>query len=173
MVRILPAGGLIQYVMRQTVYIETTIPSYYHATTRRGLEADAARTRAWWDAERSGYECYISPVVLDELSEGNYPTKTLCLETVAGLPVLAVNEDIIQIAAAYYASKVMPGPPVRDALHVALACFYRMDFLLTWNCTHIANGNKMRHLQTINARLGLATPIIITPHMLHRLEDFP
>lgn len=156
--------------MRPSVYIETTIPSYC-TTTRAGLATDAARTREWWDLERGAYECYLSSVVLDELSEGAYPGQAACLELVQGLPLLAVDDDVVEIAEAYQASKVMPGPPVRDALHVALACHYRMDYLLTWNCAHIANAGKMRHLRTVNARLGLATPLIITPHMLRPMEE--
>lgn len=136
--------------MRQTVYIETTVPSYY-TSTRSGIDADTARTREWWDSERTAYECYISPVVLDELAEGDYPTKAASLELVRPLPLLAVNDDVLAIAETYQAAKVMPGPPVRDALHVALACFYRLSYLLTWNCRHIANANKIRHLRTINA----------------------
>ncbi len=65
--------------MKSTVYIETTIPSYYH-TTRAKLAEDKARTCNWWDKERSSYECFTSQVTLDELSEGNYPTKGKCLE---------------------------------------------------------------------------------------------
>jgi predicted nucleic acid-binding protein len=138
---------LLYLVVRQSVYIETTIPSYY-ATDRSVLQQDAARTREWWNSERSAYDCYISPVVLDELQDGDYPGKAACLELVAALPLLHVNEEVIQIAEAYQASKVMPAPPVRDALHVAIACFYRMSYLLTWNCRHIANANKMRHFAT-------------------------
>ena len=89
----------------------------------------------------------------------------------SGLPLLKITEDVVQTAEAYIAAKVMPGFPVRDALHVAVACWYKMDFLLTWNCVHIANANKMRHLRTVNARLGLATPLIITPHMLRGMEE--
>jgi hypothetical protein len=125
------------------------------------------------DRERDSYECYISPVVLDELGDGEYPGQATCLQLVQAMPMLAVNEDVVRVAEVYQSNKVMPGPPVRDALHVALACFYAMDFLLTWNCRHIANANKMRHLRTINARLGLATPQIITPHMLRPLEERP
>ncbi len=151
-----------------SVYIETTIPSYY-ATTRTGMDRDVERTREWWERERTQYHCFISPVVIDELSEGDYPTKVACLRLIDTLDVLAVREEVVDIALAYQTAKVMPAPPIRDALHVALACFYRMDYLLTWNCRHIANAAKYRHLQVINARLGLATPQIITPHML-RLE---
>lgn len=71
----------------------------------------------------------------------------------------------------YHATKVMPSPPVRDALHVAIATYYKVDFLLTWNCRHIANANKFRHLEVVNARMGFATPKIITPHMLSGSEE--
>jgi hypothetical protein len=50
-----------------------------------------------------------------------------------------------------------------DALHLAYASFHKIDFLLTWNCNHLANANKRKHIRTINARLNLATPEIITP----------
>ncbi|MBY0310806.1 MAG: type II toxin-antitoxin system VapC family toxin [Phycisphaerales bacterium] len=155
--------------MRETVYIETTIPSYY-ASKRTGMEFDIARTRQWWDADLAKYDAYISPVVIDELIEGDYPTKQECLDLVRSLPVLAINGEVIAVAETYVASKVMPGPPVRDALHVAFACFYRMDYLLTWNCVHIANANKTKHLRVVNTPLGLNTPQIITPHMLRAPE---
>jgi hypothetical protein len=106
------------------------------------------------------------------LTEGDYPEKDACLALVQGIPLLEVTDDDVAIAEVYQASMVMPGPPVRDALHVALACIYRLDYLLTWNCRHIANANKARHLRVVNARLGLATPLIITPHML-RSEESP
>ena len=151
--------------MRTTVYLETTIPSYY-AGTRPELATDIARTREWWDAERHLYECFASAVVLDELGEGDYPGKQQCLSLVSGLPLLGIRPEVLDIAEVYQANRVMPGPPVRDALHVALATFYRVEVLLTWNCRHIANANKMRHLEVVNARLGYGTPRLITPHML-------
>ena len=51
--------------MKPTVYIETTIPSYY-CDHRPALAADIARTREWWDQERADYECFVSLVVLEE-----------------------------------------------------------------------------------------------------------
>ena len=87
--------------------------------------------------------------------------------------MLAMNEQVLGIAEAYHASRVMPGPPVRDALHVAFACHYGIDFRLTWNCRHIANANKTRHLRAVNARLGLATPQIVTPDLLRPMENEP
>ena len=57
----------------------------------------------------------------------------------------------------------MPRVLKGDALHLAYASFYKMDFLLTWNCNHLANANKRRHIRVINTRLNLAIPEIITP----------
>ena len=87
------------------------------------------------------------------------------------MPELLISEEIEQIAAIYQARKLMPREPVRDSLHVAIASFYRMDFVLTWNCRHLANANKVRHLRELNLELGLSIPQLVTPHQLQPLED--
>jgi hypothetical protein len=156
--------------MKPTVYIETTIPSYYH-TTRTSLVSDVARTRIWWDKERSSYECFSSQITLDELSEGNYPTKTECLELINSIPLLEVNDEVLEIAEVYWKHQLMPRLPVRDGLHLATASFYHMDFLLTWNCRHLANANKMKHLLRVNQLLNLPSPQLVTPEQLRLLED--
>jgi predicted nucleic acid-binding protein len=120
--------------MNPTVYIETTVPSYY-CDDRPALASDIARTREWWDHERAAYECFISPVVLDELEAGDYPTRTACLALVGDLPLLAVVPAVVEIAEVYQVRGVMPKSPIRDALHLALATHYRMDYLLTWCAT--------------------------------------
>ena len=66
--------------------------------------------------------------------------------------------------------QVMPRSPVRDALHVALASYYRLDYLLTWNCRHLANVNKIRQLERVNLQLGLGVPLMITPDLLQPWE---
>jgi len=158
--------------MKPTVYIETTIPSYY-CDQRLEIAADIARTREWWDRERGGYECFISPVVLDELSEGDYPNKNACLSLVQGISILSVTAEVLRVAEVYQARKLMPRLPVRDVLHVALASCYRMAYLLTWNCRHIANVNKMRHLQALNGEFGLSVPLLVTPALLRPPEEEP
>ncbi|NOT01136.1 MAG: type II toxin-antitoxin system VapC family toxin [Phycisphaerales bacterium] len=158
--------------MRPTVYIETTIPSYY-CDERKELSGDIARTRQWWDHEREGYECFISPVVMDELLRGSYPTQSACVSLVTDLPLLAAGAEVIEIAEAYRARQLMPRDPAADSVHVALASFYRIDFLLTWNCRHIANARKIRHLETLNAQMGLSVPIMVTPYMLLPKEIDP
>ena len=158
------------FTMRATVYIETTVPSYY-CDNRTELAANIARTRQWWDEERREYECFISEVVLDELSEGDYPGREMCLALVDGIPELEITEEIVQIAAIYQTRKLMPHVPPRDALHVAIVSYYRLDFLLTWNCRHLANANKTRHLRELNLELGLYIPQLVTPDQLQPWEN--
>jgi len=152
------------------VCLETTIPSYY-CDDRPAVAADIARTREWWDTERNAYDCFISAVVLDELSSGDYANKEKCLALVQRFPALEVNQEVLEIARVYQARRLMPRPPVRDALHLALASYYRIDFLLTWNCRHIANANKERHLEVLNQGMGLTVPRLVTPHQLQPWEE--
>jgi predicted nucleic acid-binding protein len=151
--------------VKSTVYVETTIPSYY-CDDRPALFADIARTREWWDGERKDYECFVSPVVLDELSAGSYPSQSACLSLVQGMPLLAVEAEVLAIAEAYRARRLMPHDPAADAIHLALASYYRMDYLWTWNCRHLANANKIKHLEVLNVQMGLSIPALVTPHML-------
>jgi hypothetical protein len=157
--------------MKPLVYIETTIPSYY-CDERPGLAGDIARTREWWDNERGGYDCFVSALVLDELRNGDYPKKQECVSLIQHFSLLQINHDILEIAQVYQERGLMPKTPSADALHLALASYYRMDFLLTWNCRHIANANKTRHLEIINHKLGLAVPLLITPHQLQPWENY-
>jgi predicted nucleic acid-binding protein len=155
--------------MKPLVYLETTIPSYY-CDNRPGVAADIARTREWWDVERDAYDCFISAAVLDELSSEDYPHREACLKLVETLPLLEVDPDVLEIARVYQLRGLMPKLPSADALHLALASFYRMDFLLTWNCRHIANANKTKHLEVLNHGMGLPVPRLITPHQLQPWE---
>lgn len=158
--------------MRPAVYIETTVPSYY-CDERPALVDEINRTREWWDHERSGYECFISPAVVEELERGTYPSRTKCLELARGIPMLRLTEDILEIAEIYRARHLMPQDPVADSIHLAVASYYRMDYLLTWNCRHLANANKVRFLETINQRMGLHVPLLVTPNMLQPWEPKP
>jgi predicted nucleic acid-binding protein len=124
------------------VYVETTIPSFYHET-RTAPEIVARRewTRQWWFTAANRYELVTSAAVLDELSAGPPERSTHWLALVAGLPVLSVEPAIAEIVQTYIQHKVMPANPAGDALHLALASYHKCDFLVTWNCEHLANAN--------------------------------
>ncbi len=132
---------------------------------------DILRTRQWWDKERGDYECMTSLIVVEELDAGDYPTRSECLKLVESLPLLEVTTEVLEIAKVYQAERLMPRHPVADSIHLAIASWYRMDYLLTWNCRHIANANKSRHLEALNFRLHLGMPMLVTPHQLQFWEE--
>jgi len=150
--------------MNRRVYIETTIPSFYHEV-RAEPEMVARRdwTRAWWDDHRSGFDLVTSEAVIDELEKGDFSQKSACLTLIGKVPPLEINEAVADIVDAYIKHQVMPADPGGDALHLALASYYRCDFLLTWNCRHLANANKFAHIRRVNGILGLFVPSLVTP----------
>jgi hypothetical protein len=79
------------------------------------------------------------------------------------LPALPVDEELMEIVEVYIEHRVMPDDPLGDALHLALASFHKFDYLLTWNCKHLANANKFGHIRRVNAILGLHVPELVTP----------
>ncbi|HET8670464.1 MAG TPA: hypothetical protein VFM05_07530 [Candidatus Saccharimonadales bacterium] len=85
------------------------------------------------------------------------------IECTASIPVLVLHPYIVEIAQTYLNNYLMPQTLTGDALHLAYASYYKMDFLLTWNCNHLANANKKQHIRIINARMNLSTPEIVTP----------
>ena len=155
--------------MRPSVYIDTTIPSYY-VDLRPSLSLHIARTRQWWDRERELYDVYVSDFVVLELQEGQYPGKDEAMRLVSEFRRLAATPEIENVVNAYLAHRLMPSRDVRDAFHLAFASHYKIDFLLTWNCHHLANARKQRHIRTINAMLGLNSPLIVTPLELLPME---
>jgi predicted nucleic acid-binding protein len=150
--------------VRRRIYIETTVPSFYFEV-RPEAEMVARRiwTREWWAAASSRDEIVTSEAVLEELSAGDHPHPEDCLALLADLPLLAIEPAVSETVEAYIAHKLMPRDPGGDALHLALASHYRCDFLVTWNCRHLANANKFDHVRRINGILGLFVPALVTP----------
>ncbi len=145
---------------RPRVYVETTIPSFYHeARTSPDVVARRDWTRQWWDGATDRYELVTSPAVLDELA------------LVRDLPLLPVEPAILEIVQSYIQYKLMPADPGGDAMHLALASYHKCDFLVTWNCQHLANANKFGHIRRVNAMLGLFVPALVTPLELLGGED--
>ena len=155
--------------MKDKVYLDSSIPSYYF-DERDSLANFIEITKNWWSEMASNYDIYISDAVFQELKHGNYPRQKEVIEFISTIPVLPFHNDIEQIVEFYIANYVMPKSLVGDALHLAYASFYDVHYLLTWNCNHLANANKLKHIQIINGRLGLSTPQIITPLELFKEE---
>lgn len=120
-------------------------------------------TRRWWDEHRRHFETVTSDAVVDELERGRHPVQKRALHLVQSLVMLPIEPEVGDIVEAYIHHKVMPNDPVGDALHLALASYHKCDFLLTWNCRHLANANKFGHIRRINTKLGLFVPTLTTP----------
>ncbi len=137
------------------------------------MVARRAWTREWWDEHRMDYEVFTSDAVVDELERGDFVIKQDALKLIEELPQLEIDQAIADIVSAYLAQKVMPADPAGDALHLALASYHKCDFLLTWNCRHLANANKFAHIRRINGILGLFVPALVTPLELLEKDDVP
>ena len=150
--------------MKPSVYIETTIPSFYHEV-RTDPEMVARRkwTRDWWDHHRSNYNLFSSDAVIDELERGDFSMKDDVLSLIDEIPLLEIDQAIAETVNVYISHHIMPNDPAGDALHLAVASYHKCDFILTWNCRHLANANKFAHIRRVNAMLGLFVPSLVTP----------
>lgn len=153
--------------MKKSVYIETTIPSFFHETRDEAMFAAMRQwTREWWKDERKAYRCFTSDAVINEIESGDHPEKDRKLELLEGIELLEINFVIEEIVEVYISNFLMPKDDLGDALHLAIASYHKMDFLLTWNCKHLANANKRDHIRRINERLKIFTPELVTPYEL-------
>jgi hypothetical protein len=147
-----------------SVYIETTIPSFYCETrTSPVIVAWREVTRRWWDNDRRGYALYASAYVRAELSDAPERKSKRALALLSEVPDLEDPPGLEELAEYYIEHRLMPLEAGGDAVHLAMASLHRLDFLLTWNCRHLANANKIQHLAVLNGRLGLHIPTVTTP----------
>lgn len=159
-------------MIKPRVYVETSIPSFYHEQrTNPDVVVRREWTRLWWAEAPSKYELVISPAVIGELSLGLPDRCAERLALIQSLPLLTIEDEITEIVDAYIQHKVMPTDPSGDALHLAIASFHKCDFLATWNCQHLANANKFGHIRRINTLLGLFVPALVTPLELLGAKD--
>src|SRR5579862_1002093 len=137
--------------MKPTVYLETTIPSYLTAWPSRDLVRAAHQqiTREWWEKRRTEFELYISQVVLRECQAGDATAAADRLNVLHELPLLEQTQEATQLAQALVDRVPLPERAAVDALHVAIAAVHGMDYLLTWNCTHIANATLRAAIESV------------------------
>ena len=121
-------------------------------------------TREWWDEIGPSSELHSSDAVIAELQRGTLEDlKTRRIELISNLKLLEATDEVLNLATIYVDRLVTPRDGAGDALHLALASFYSLDVLLTWNCKHLANPNKFGHIERVNDELGLSMPLLTTP----------
>jgi hypothetical protein len=153
-----------------SVYLETSFFSEC-CTIRTGDIARGRRASSlqWWMNDARRFELYISNEVVRELGSVEFPeaVRAGALGMLAGIPQLALTDEVLGVAAVLVRERVMPGPASEgDALHVAVSLVHRVGHLITWNQQHLANMNKRTHLQVVCARLGYLLPEIVTPDLM-------
>lgn len=151
-----------------TVYIETSIISYLRQKQSAQVVTAARQllTHQWWNIERANYDLVVSQYVIDEVSAGDPTLAADRLAALDGIPLLPYASEIPRIANAIMALGVLPPKAQVDALHNAAVAHHRAQYLLTWNCKHIANAKILPHVHGVLKYLGIPIPIVCTPEEL-------
>ena len=155
-------------VTRAAVYIETSIVSYLTARPSRDLLVAAHQqlTVTWWEQQRSHYDLFTSQVVLAEARAGDPEAAQRRIAVLERLPLLDVTDTAITLAAALVSGQALPAQAAQDALHIAVTCVHGVEYLLTWNCAHLANARLRSRIEQVCRDAGYIPPIICTPEEL-------
>jgi len=155
-------------VDKKSVYIETSVISYLTARPSSDLLASAWQkaTVDWWETRRNRFELYTSDLVLEEAARGQTEAAARRLESLAGIPILALSEEVRSLSKALLREGALPGKALDDSLHIAVAAVYGNDYLLTWNFRHLDNAEMKPLIRNICFKNGHACPEICTPQEL-------
>jgi PIN domain-containing protein len=153
--------------LRSKVYLETTVISYLTAAPSRDIVQAAHQqiTREWWD-RRKDFDLFVSQAVITEAGRGDPGTAARRLASLEDVGVLEVTENASRLAEAFIEQHALPAKAAVDALHIAVAVVMGMDYVLTWNCTHIANAVIRPKIEHACRQLGYEPPVICTPEEL-------
>ncbi len=152
--------------MSKTVYIETSILGYLTArpTNNLILAANIKVTQDWWDEYCGLFVLYASEIVEDEAGKGDSVIAVQRLNLLQSVTFLDLTEEATELAQEFLQQSNLPPKASNDALHMALATVYDLDYLLTWNCKHMANAQIQRKLSKISLELEYKLPFICTPY---------
>lgn len=151
--------------MKQTVYIETSVIIYLTSNPSRDIVVAGHQqtTYEWWNQSRDYFDSYISQFVIDEISSRDMLAANKRIEAIKNINELQVNDEVEKLGDIYLKSFNIPEKSKLDAYHLAIAVWYNIDYLLSWNCKHIANAVVNKKLIDINNKMGLNSPILCTP----------
>ncbi len=158
--------------MKHKLYIETTIPSYFVSSPSRDLIVAGHQqiTRSWWEKRRDKFDIFVSQFVINEASGGDQSQAEKRMKVIEPFPQLEVTSDVLRLAEAFLSNNIVPKKAATDAAHIAIASVHGMDFLMTWNCAHIANATIFNAVKDICLKEGFSFPIICTPEELMEEE---
>jgi predicted nucleic acid-binding protein len=149
--------------MKQSLYLETSIIGAYldnGEPFRRDL------TIRWWEHEMPEYRAVISPLVTREIERVPEPHRTGYLNLIRPLEQVELPDEAAILADGYISRGIFHRKYIADALHVALASFHKIDYLVTWNFGHLANVRRQARIRLFNTTAGFFVPMIVTPEFL-------
>ena len=154
--------------MKRKIYIETSVISYLTAQISRDLiVAGHQRLRQeWWATRREAFDVSVSQVVFEEASAGDSEAARERLAVLVTLPLLEISEEAVALAKDLIRIGPLPGRAEVDALHIAIAVTNQVDYLLTWNCKHLANAALRHQIDHVCRAKGYEPIIICTPEEL-------
>jgi hypothetical protein len=158
---------------KKSLYIESTIPSY--ATGKDSADVISAGkqavTKRFWEQERQKFELYTSQYTRAENSRGDQEAAKKRLDWLDGIPVLPETEELVRLAKIYQEILKIPCKAEVDCSHLAICVLNRIDYLLTWNFTHLGTAAQMK-AKVYNDAYGLWTPVLVTPETMYGfMED--
>lgn len=154
--------------MKQRLYMETTIPSYLTSRPSRDLVIAGHQqvTKEWWETRKGAFEIYISQLVIDEVRAGDPAAARERVRIVRDFAILDITPEVGELASAILGAGILPRKAATDAAHIAIAAVHGMDFLLTWNCVHLANAVIAKAVAKVCRQHNWESPVICTPEEL-------
>lgn len=148
--------------------METSVISYLTSRPARDVVVLAHQqlTREWWDMARNEYELYSSEIVYAEAERGDPDAARARLDVLRETQQLAASTAAEELVPVLLRRTGLPMKALADMSHIALATVHGMQFLLTWNCKHIANANVLRAVARACRERGFELPVICTPEEL-------
>lgn len=159
--------------MKRKVYLETSVISYLTARQSADPIKSACQqiTKQWWNNGKLIVDVYISPYVVEESSAGDAVAASERIEILRSIPLLPTVPEILELAEFLILGGGLPAKAKYDALHISCAAWHKMDVLLTWNCTHIANPVQLPVMRGLCAARGLRLPELVTPFELMEVSS--
>ncbi|MGA2059073.1 MAG: type II toxin-antitoxin system VapC family toxin [Thermoguttaceae bacterium] len=154
-----------------TIYLETTIVSYLTSRPHRDIVIAAQQeiTRQWWENEKQRYHCVISPYVFEEALAGDTQAADKRIQVLKDIEILPLFPEIELLAEKIGSALRIPATARMDAFHLACVVFHEIDYLLTWNCAHLANGPRLKQLARFLQSESLWQPLVCTPNEMIEL----
>jgi len=146
-----------------TIYLETSVIGAY---LDKGESFRRDLTIRWWEHELGNYRPFVSPLVVRELERTREPYRRIYLALIRDLPQVEITEEAAILADGYLARGIFQRKFIGDALHVALASFHKIDYIVTWNFGYLANVHRQARIKLFNTTAGFFVPEIVTPEFL-------